>query len=143
MDMNFTIPVNEAFEASAADHSCGCPLCALYRKLEEDELELILGASMMEPDIRIKTNEKGFCRTHYEIQKEVIKTLDPIYLPEHKHSWNGLTDKPFYVEDKRIYEDYPKFMWGYAKLPDVRLKEGISYSVDVVNHDAGYSISLG
>lgn len=67
MDMNFTIPVNEAFEASAADHSCGCPLCALYRKLEEDELELILGASMMEPDIRIKTNEKGFCRTHYDL----------------------------------------------------------------------------
>ncbi len=67
MDMNFTIPVNEAFEASAADPSCGCPLCALYRKLEEDELELILGASMMEPDIRIKTNEKGFCRTHYDM----------------------------------------------------------------------------
>ena len=63
MDMNFTIPVNEAFEASAADASCGCPFCALYRKLEEDELDLILGASMMEPDIRIKTNEAGFCRT--------------------------------------------------------------------------------
>jgi len=67
MDMNFTIPVNEAFEASAADPACGCPLCALYRKLEEDELELILGASMMEPDIRIKTNESGFCRTHYDL----------------------------------------------------------------------------
>ena len=67
MDMNFTIPVNEAFEASAADASCGCAFCALYRKLEEDELDLILGASMMEPDIRIQTNEKGFCRTHYDL----------------------------------------------------------------------------
>ena len=67
MDMNFTIPVNEAFEASAADPKCGCPICALYRKLEEDELDLILGASMMEPDIRIKTNEAGFCRTHYDM----------------------------------------------------------------------------
>jgi len=67
MDMNFTIPVNEAFEASAADPACGCALCALYRKLEEDELELILGASMMEPDVRIKTNESGFCRTHYDM----------------------------------------------------------------------------
>jgi len=66
MDMNFTIPVNEAFEASAADPSCGCALCALYRKLEEDELELILGAAMMEPDIRIRTNEAGFCRQHYD-----------------------------------------------------------------------------
>lgn len=67
MEMNFTIPVNEAFEASAKNPSCGCPLCALYRKLEEDELDLILGASMMEPDIRKKTNEAGFCRTHYDL----------------------------------------------------------------------------
>jgi hypothetical protein len=67
MDMNFTIPVNEAFEASAANPSCGCPLCALYRKLEADELDLILGASMMEPDIRIKTNKSGFCRLHYDL----------------------------------------------------------------------------
>ena len=67
MDMNFTIPVNEAFEKSAADRTCGCPLCALYRKLEEDELDLILGASMMEPAIRIKTNKSGFCRTHYDL----------------------------------------------------------------------------
>ena len=67
MDMNFTIPVNEVFEESAADHSRGCPRCALYRKLEENELDLILGASMMEPDIRIKTNRKGFCRLHYDL----------------------------------------------------------------------------
>ncbi len=67
MDMNFTIPVNEAFEASAANPACGCPLCALYRKLEADELDLILGASMMEPDIRIKTNKSGFCRLHYDL----------------------------------------------------------------------------
>ena len=67
MEQIYTIPVNEAFEASAADHSCGCPMCTLYRKLEENELELILGASMMEPDVRIKTNEEGFCRTHYDM----------------------------------------------------------------------------
>lgn len=67
MDMNFTIPVNEAFEASAADPGCGCPLCSLARKLEADELDLILGASMMEPDVRIKTNRQGFCRTHYDL----------------------------------------------------------------------------
>ncbi len=67
MEQIYTIPVNEAFEASAADASCGCPMCALYRKLEENELELILGASMMEPDVRIKTNAQGFCRTHYDM----------------------------------------------------------------------------
>ena len=66
MEQIYTIPVNEAFEASAADPTCGCPLCAIHRKLEENELELILGASMMEPDVRIKTNEQGFCRLHYD-----------------------------------------------------------------------------
>ncbi len=67
MEQIYTIPVNEAFEASAADKSCGCPFCSLYRKLENDELDLILGASMMEPDVRIRTNKTGFCRTHYDM----------------------------------------------------------------------------
>ena len=67
MEQIYTIPVNEAFEASAADKSCGCAFCAMYNKLEENELELILGASMMEPDVRIKTNKQGFCRTHYDM----------------------------------------------------------------------------
>lgn len=67
MEQIYTIPVNEAFEASAADATCGCPFCALYNKLEDSELELILGASMMEPDVRIKTNREGFCRTHYDM----------------------------------------------------------------------------
>jgi len=58
----YTIPVNEAFDASS-----GCPVCALYKKLEDIELDTILGASMMEPDIRIATNEKGFCGKHFDI----------------------------------------------------------------------------
>ena len=67
MEQIYTIPVNEAFEASAANPACGCPFCSLYNKLEDDELELILGASMMEPDVRIKTNQQGFCKTHYDM----------------------------------------------------------------------------
>ena len=67
MEQIYTIPVNEAFEKSAEDKSCGCAFCTLYNKLENDELELILGASMMEPDVRLKTNEKGFCRIHYDM----------------------------------------------------------------------------
>ena len=66
MEQIYTIPVNEAFEASAENKACGCAFCALYEKLEENELDLILGASMMEPDVRIKTNKQGFCRGHYE-----------------------------------------------------------------------------
>ncbi len=67
MEQIYTIPVNEAFEASRDDAACGCAFCALYRRLEENELDLILGASMMEPDVRIKTNKQGFCKTHYDM----------------------------------------------------------------------------
>ncbi len=59
----YTIPVNEAFD----DPSGKCPFCLLYEKLEEDELGLILGASMMQPDVRIQTNEKGFCGKHFHM----------------------------------------------------------------------------
>ena len=67
LEQIYMIPVTEAFEANADKPECGCPICRLYKKLEEDELDLILGASMMEPDIRIKTNEQGFCLTHYNM----------------------------------------------------------------------------
>ena len=67
MEQIYTIPVNEAFEAARDDHSLGCPFCSLAEKLEANEIDLILGASMMEPDVRIKTNEQGFCRHHYDM----------------------------------------------------------------------------
>ncbi len=57
----YTIPVNEAFDTPDTE----CPFCKLYQKLEKDELDLILGASMMEPDVRIRTNKLGFCGHHY------------------------------------------------------------------------------
>lgn len=56
----YTIPVNEAF-----DKKCGCPFCTLFSELEQTELESILGAAMMEPDTRIETNKKGFCKKHF------------------------------------------------------------------------------
>ena len=58
----YTIPVNEAFDLYS-----GCPICSLYKKLEDIELDSILGAAMMEPDIRIETNKKGFCGKHFDI----------------------------------------------------------------------------
>ena len=67
MEQIYTIPVNEAFDAVIEKPECGCPVCMLYKRLQEDELDIILGASMMEPDIRIRTNELGFCLTHYNM----------------------------------------------------------------------------
>ncbi len=100
MEQIYTIPVNEAFEASRDDPSIGCPLCALYRKLEENELDLILGASMMEPDVRIITNKTGFCKTHYDmmfVRKNrlgMALTLESHLLELQKEVKNGLIGKP-------------------------------------------------
>lgn len=66
----YTIPVNEAFDLCIEYTAEGCPFCRLWRKLENDEIEIILGASMMEPDIRIKTNELGFCGRHFDMMFE-------------------------------------------------------------------------
>lgn len=56
----YTIPISEVFEPKD-----GCPICRLRDRLEERCLEYIMGAAMMEPDIRIQTNEAGFCIDHY------------------------------------------------------------------------------
>lgn len=57
----YTIPVTEAF----SENKDKCPFCALAEKLEFDELDIILGAAMMENDVRLETNQKGFCNRHY------------------------------------------------------------------------------
>lgn len=75
MEQIYEVPVNEEFEKSAADKSCGCPFCNLKKRLENDELDLILGASMMEPDVREKTNASGFCPSHYGMMMKHGKRL--------------------------------------------------------------------
>lgn len=57
----YTIEINDAFNKKDGS----CPFCSIYAKLEDIELDLILGASMMEPEVRIITNKKGFCPQHY------------------------------------------------------------------------------
>lgn len=85
-----TIPVWEAMEVD----SC-CPLCALYAKCEESEIDRSLGGSVMEPDTRIRVNERGICAHHHQQlfemknrlghalltdshSKELLKKLDPL-----------------------------------------------------------------
>ena len=49
----------------AAKRDGECLLCALERRTELGEAERYLGASVMEPDVRVRVNEKGFCRHHH------------------------------------------------------------------------------
>jgi len=55
-----TIPISEVFEPME-----GCPICRMRNTLEKRMVGYILGAAMMEPDVRIETNKKGFCEEHF------------------------------------------------------------------------------
>lgn len=60
-----TIPVWDAMKLNGE-----CPLCALRRKVELLDVDRYLGGSVMEPDIRIQVNEKGFCPRHQQLLTE-------------------------------------------------------------------------
>ncbi len=57
-----TIPVWDAIKQDTA-----CPLCYMRLKNEVIDVERFLGGSVMEPDFRIKVNEKGFCARHHQM----------------------------------------------------------------------------
>ncbi len=66
----YTIPLSDAFSEGGE-----CPFCTLEKKLETEQVAYALGASMMEPDSRIISNEKGYCRRHYEQMSREGKAL--------------------------------------------------------------------
>ena len=85
-----TIPVWDAVKLEGE-----CPLCALRRRNELIDVDRFLGASVMEPDTRVRVNEKGFCPRHQVLlyaqknrlghalmmhthMKETMKKLSPL-----------------------------------------------------------------
>jgi len=82
----YTIPINEALDAD-----CDCPFCNLQKKLENETLEYTLGPAMMEPNFRIITNEKGFCKPHIKklIEKRNALSL-ALIMDTHLDTLNSL-----------------------------------------------------
>ena len=60
-----TIPISEILEPRE-----GCPICRMRDMLEQRTVEYIMGAAMMEPDVRIETNRAGFCSAHFAQMQE-------------------------------------------------------------------------
>ena len=94
----YTIPVNDAFD----DPSGGCPFCLLHSRLEEEQLGLILGASMMEDDVRTQTNEKGFCPDHLsKLAKRGNRLGLALILESHLETLKGrIAPGGFFASDK-------------------------------------------
>lgn len=57
-----TIPVSEIFEVND-----GCSICRMKELMERRVVDYIMGAAMMEPDVRIETNKVGFCERHFDM----------------------------------------------------------------------------
>lgn len=63
-----TIPIWDAYEQDSE-----CPLCLLEEKTERNYLNFFLGNSVMNPEMRVKVNQTGFCPLHY---KKLFKTRE-------------------------------------------------------------------
>ncbi len=115
-DSIYTIPISEVFEPK-----CGCPVCRLYSILEERCVDYIMGAAMMEPDIRIVTNEKGFCAKHYEDMSKIKNRLSlALMLESHlaEIKKNGIKD----IRKK-------------AKKPAYKSVNDTCYVCETINHE--------
>jgi hypothetical protein len=86
----YTIPVTEAFRTE-----CECPMCILEKKLENEYVEYYLGPALMEPDHRMETNDKGFCRRHFEqlFNKQENKLGLALIIDTHLTEQNAKMDK--------------------------------------------------
>ncbi len=57
-----TIPIWDALHEQGE-----CLLCSLRRRSEHMLAERYLGGSVMEPDTRVRVNQKGFCPEHHRM----------------------------------------------------------------------------
>ena len=97
-----TIPVSEGFEPKD-----GCPLCRMRAVAEKRVIDYIMGAAMMEPDVRVKTNELGFCREHFAKMRRANNRLSlalmlDSHLTEIKNGVFGEGRKLFKPSTKKI-----------------------------------------
>ncbi len=96
----YTIPISEAFEQNRF-----CPFCYLHKRLEEESVKYTLGPAMMEPDFRIITNEKGFCKTHMrELNGERNALSLALVMETHIASLMNLFESELKSEKKSVFK---------------------------------------
>ena len=117
-DSIYTIPISEVFEPLD-----GCPICRLRNTLETRSVEYITGAAMMEPDIRIMTNELGFCEKHLPmIYKTKNKLSVGLILESHLHEIQSEIFNKYFLLDKK------------GKLSRVEKVQSSCFVCDKINH---------
>lgn len=90
-----TIPITDVFEPKS-----GCPICRMRNTLEQHAVEYIMGAAMMEPDVRIETNKAGFCKEHFEQMRNCKNRLSlALILQSHLQEL-----QKHVFDDKKLFE---------------------------------------
>ena len=85
-----TIPVWDGVKEGSE-----CFLCSLMKQAEEDGVRYYLSSAVMTPEVRVETNEKGFCPHHFHLLAEGGKAQSL-----------GLVMDTYYDEDSRILGPY-------------------------------------
>jgi hypothetical protein len=107
----YTIPINESFDLHnriSDAHVEGCPFCFLHEKLEDTTLSYCLGAAMMEPDVRIEMNDKGFCNRHLSSLAAIKNKLGlALILESHLEQIKALFKTPPTADKKGLFAARP------------------------------------
>ena len=70
MESIHKIPVNEAFS-----EKCGCPICKLKERYDQKAVWFLYEEGIMNPETRIETNKKGFCKKHLDMLAKEKQSL--------------------------------------------------------------------
>ncbi len=129
-----TIPISEIFEVND-----GCPICRMREVVEKRIIDYIMGAAMMEPDIRIETNRLGFCERHFDQMLNSRGRLQlALMLESHIDEINNkVFDKKLFNSNnkkgesaKKITESCfvcDKIEWGFSRMIETVFR---SYETD-------------
>lgn len=124
-----TIPVSEGFEEKD-----GCPICRMRAIAEKRVIDYIMGAAMMEPDVRVNTNELGFCRDHFD---QMMKAGNRLSLALILDSHLQEIDKQIFAEGKIFKPSEKKSLYKAVRLEETcfvcsKLNFGMSHMIDTV-----------
>jgi len=110
-----TIPISEVFEPMD-----GCPICRMRNTLEKRMIDYIMGAAMMEPDVRLETNKKGFCEKHFsQMAKQRGRLQLALILDTHLNEFDVSSPSKLYHMAANAQDSCfvcEKIEWGFERL---------------------------
>lgn len=115
-----TIPINDIFKKVG-----GCPICRMHKLVEEQYVAFVTGSAMMAPDVRVKTNEQGFCHHHYDMMVKTGPKLSNALLMQTRLGYINDNMMPKKLSDKP----------SKAMLDMIRKARSSCYVCERINND--------